>query len=358
MKRRPLLLAMPALSLGLPSFAAAPTYPDVLPGQRLTFPRDHGAHPDFRTEWWYVTGALQASTETIGITEAFGFQLTFFRSRLPDNAPEDVPLAARQIMLAHAAISRGSRLRHAQRVARAGLGAGLSSTDCAVWLGSWSIERSIQDLWTLKCVDPQFAFDLTLKPTQPLLLQGDGGYSRKGPEPHQASWYTSWPQLAVSGQLRDGAQTLKVQGRAWYDHEWSSQVLGADGVGWDWLGINLADGGALMAFRIRNRDGATVWAHARLRDSAGNTQSFEASQVRFTTLGTWRSPKLPNALYPVRLRVEFGPYRIDTKPLFDDQELSGGPGGQRYWEGLVRLSGTLSGRGYLELTGYAGKLAL
>jgi predicted secreted hydrolase len=330
---------------------ATPQYAKVLRGLALQFPRDHGAHPDFRTEWWYVTGALDLPRKDIG------FQLTFFRVRTGFSAALASPIAASQILFAHAAVTLpGDKLLHADRAARANVGAGASTTDCDVHIGAWQMQRA-SDVFTLKMQDAQFAFDLTLKPTQPKMLQGDAGFSQKGARAEQASYYVTWPQLQVDGSIVLDGKSQRAQGKAWFDHEWSSEVLGEADVGWDWLGINLADGGALMAFRIRDVKGATVFAHAALRDAAGRTQLWSGADVQFQAKRSWRSVR--GTEYPVETELRFGPHVIRTKPAIDDQELSTRrPAPVTYWEGLVQVEGTLTGRGYLELTGYAGKIVL
>jgi predicted secreted hydrolase len=329
---------------------ATPQYAKVLRGLALQFPRDHGAHPDFRTEWWYVTGALDLPRKDIG------FQLTFFRVRTGYSEALASPIAASQILFAHAAVTLPrDKLLHAERAARANLGAGYSSADCDVHIGAWQMRRSTSDAFTLNAQDAQFAFDLTLKPVQPKMLQGDAGFSQKGARAEQASYYVSWPQLQVNGSIVLDGKSQRAQGKAWFDHEWSSEVLGEADVGWDWLGINLVDGGALMAFRIRDAAGATVFSHATLRDAAGRTQVWHAADVQFKALRNWRSPR--GIEYPVETELRFGPHVIRTKPTIDDQELSTRrPAPVTYWEGLVQVEGTLTGRGYLELTGYAGKI--
>ncbi len=324
----------------------------VLPGLDLNFPRDHGAHPAFRTEWWYVTGALETPRQPIG------FQLTFFRARTASARTLISPIAPTQILFAHAAITLpGDALLHAERAGRPRLGAGYSEADCAVNIGAWHIQRGPNDVFALKAQDGRFAFDFSLTPTQPKWLQGDNGYSRKGSLPAQASYYMSWPQLRVGGTLTLDGKSSPAKGSAWLDHEWSSEVLGGTDVGWDWLGINLDNGGALMAFRIRNAAGETVYAHAALRDAAGRTQQWNGAQVQFQVLRRWRSAR--GTEYPVELEVKFGGHAVRTKPILDDQELSTmRPTSVQYWEGLVVSEGSLAGRGYLELTGYAQKLSL
>jgi predicted secreted hydrolase len=357
MRRRNFLLT----PLLLPSLAAAanrpaPNYPAASRAARLAFPRDHGAHPEFRTEWWYVTGALDLPARDIG------FQLTFFRSR--PGIAEDLksPIAPSQIVFAHAAVTPpGKPLLHAERAGRAKLGAGFATADCDVFVGAWTLQRSgvgAAEHFRLKLQDAAFAFDLTLKPTQPLLLQGEGGWSQKGPRPALASHYVSWPQLAVSGSLSLDGKPQTAKGRAWFDHEWSSEVLAAGAVGWDWIGINLDDGGALMAFRIRNAAGDTLYAHAALRAAGGRRSEFGTSELSFTPLRHWPSHQ-SGARYPVQMEIRCGPHRFETVPVQDAQELTTRrPLPVSYWEGLVKIRGSLAGRGYLELTGYAGALKL
>ncbi len=354
MKRRAFMLSC-LLSAIADSKTTTPRYAKVLRGLALQFPRDHGAHPDFRTEWWYVTGALDLPRKDIG------FQLTFFRVRTGFAEALVSPIAASQILFAHAAVTLpGDKLLHTDRAARANLGAGFSSNDCNVHIGAWQMQRGATDVFTLKAHDAQFALDLTLRPTQPVMLQGDAGFSQKGARTEQASYYVTWPQLQVEGSIVLDGKSQRAQaakGLAWLDHEWSSEVLSEADVGWDWLGINLVDGGALMAFRIRDATGATVFAHAALRDATGRTQVWSGNDVQFTSLRKWRSPR--GTEYPVETELRFGTHVIRTKPVTDDQELSTRrPAPVTYWEGLVQVAGTLTGRGYLELTGYAGKVML
>ncbi|HYF60967.1 MAG TPA: lipocalin-like domain-containing protein [Burkholderiaceae bacterium] len=341
--------------------ATAPAWDPVHPGP-MRFPQDFGAHPGHRTEWWYATGWL----ERPGAADC-GMQLTFFRSRTahPDANPSR--FAPRQLVLAHAALAlpeRG-RLLHAERSARAGFGlAGAEPGDTRVWIdggaGPWSLARdAAADRYAARVMARDFAMDLAFAPPGPPLPQGEGGFSRKGPGPLQASRYYSRPQLAVSGTIEvEGARTA-VGGRAWFDHEWSSEILGADAPGWDWTGINLDDGGALMAFRIRRRDGGLVWRDATLREGPDGPVRTGLAPV-FEPLRTWRSVR-SGASWPVSMRVRVAGRDLELRPLFDDQELDArGSTGTTYWEGAVTAyeGGRRVGRGYLELTGYAGALRL
>ncbi|MGA8032926.1 MAG: carotenoid 1,2-hydratase, partial [Casimicrobiaceae bacterium] len=333
----------------------------------LSFPRDEGAHPAFRNEWWYVTGWLRDAD-----AREFGFQVTFFRNR--PGIAEDNPsrFAPRELLFAHAAIADPgiARLRSDQRAAREGFGlAGASTARTDVHIGDWSLVETPDvvvgdvhagDRYRAEVRGRDFALDLALAATSPVMLQGDAGVSRKGPDPTDASYYYSRPQLAASGTLDFGAGARPVRGIAWLDHEWSSRYLAAGAVGWDWTGINLDDGGALMAFRIRDRDGGTLWAGGSHRDATGSARSFAPDQVRFVPKQRWRSPRT-GIEYPVAMQVGVGDLDVTLLPLMPDQELDARASvGIVYWEGAVRaaIGGRDAGRGYLELTGYGEPLRL
>ncbi|MGE4051323.1 MAG: lipocalin-like domain-containing protein [Piscinibacter sp.] len=335
-------------------------------GRALSFPRDHGSHPEARTEWWYATGWLAAPGET---EPRFGFQVTFFRSRTDVARDHPSRFAARHLVFAHAALSdlAARRLRHDQRIARAGFEvAQAAEDDTRVALRGWRFERGgpvEASVYRARLASDAagFAFDFELATTQPLLLQGEAGFSRKGPRPEQASHYYSQPQLAVRGTLTRDGKPQAVQGRAWLDHEWSEQILDAQASGWDWIGINLADGSALTAFRLRRPDGSALWAGGSLRQAGSAVRAFAADEVVFEPLERWTSP-VSNATYPVAWRVSTpaGVHRV--RALLADQELdSRGSTGAIYWEGLSELlddGGRRIGLGYLEMTGYADRLRL
>jgi predicted secreted hydrolase len=331
----------------------AVVYPRVETGRKLVFPRDHGAHPEYRTEWWYVTGWIESE----GIER--GFQVTFFRIRTGVQEDNASGFAPRQLIFAHAAIAEAKheRLRHDQRAAREGFGlayAGIGET--GVEVGGWRLVRT-SGVYQARIVARDFVLDLRLAPTQPVVLQGRDGYSRKGTQQNQASYYYSLPHLRVNGSIEIDNETAQVRGEAWLDHEWSSEYLPADAQGWDWIGVNLLDGGALMAFRMRAGDGRTLWAGGSLRDANGEMQIFSPTDVEFEPRRQWRSPRT-GVDYPVAMRVRAGERILELDPLMDDQELdSRASTGIIYWEGAVRASvnGKPAGRGYLELTGYAGR---
>jgi predicted secreted hydrolase len=354
--KRRRFIVMP-MALAATRALGAVAYPAVTGDQTIEFPRDLGSHPDFRTEWWYVTAVLRER----GGAEV-GVQVTFFRSR-PGVAEESRSrFAPKQLLFAHAAVAlpeRG-RLLADQRASREGLGlAEAPSATTDVRIGDWSLVREDRT-YVARIAARDFALALTFEETQPPLLQGNAGVSRKGPSPAQASYYYSVPQLATRGTLTIAGRARDVDGVAWLDHEWSSEYLAADARGWDWTGINLDDGGALMAFRIRDRAGAAHWAGGALRDAAGRVSVFAAGDVRFVPQRTWRSPRT-DVEYPVAMRVQAGSLDVTLEPAFDDQELDARASvGTVYWEGAVtaRRDGRAIGRGYLELTGYGTPLKL
>jgi predicted secreted hydrolase len=328
---------------------AATPYPAVRPGIVLRFPADHGAHPLFRTEWWYVTGWLRTATG-----EDLGFQVTFFRTRPPGDAGNPSRFAARQVLFAHAALSANGKLLHGERAARAGFGlAGARTGDGDVAIRDWRLRRTPDGRWRTRVAADGFALQLDFRPTQPPLPQGQGGYSRKGPRVEEASYYYSVPHLRVSGSVRRGTRVEPVTGEAWLDREWSSNYLAPNAQGWDWTGLNFDDGSALMAFRIRRKGGGTVWAGGSYRRRDGSVTVLSPQDVTFRPLATWRSAAT-GATYPVmqEIGIRVGPriMRWRLRPLFAAQELDARRSGLPvYWEGAVRTSG---GRGYLELTGY------
>jgi predicted secreted hydrolase len=322
-----------AFGLCYPAWAFSQVkYPKVTSSHSLQFPRDHGAHPDYRQEWWYVTGWLKTARG-----EDLGFQITFFRARPDIDTANPSRFTPRQILLAHAALSdpKHGRLRHDERAARMALDlAGSREGNTSVWVDDWALElKGNSYLARIRARD--FALDLQLEAKGAPLLQGNAGFSRKGNGPEEASYYYSRPHLVVRGT----ANGQTVTGTAWLDHEWSSQYMAAGAAGWDWCGINLDDGSSLMAFRMRGKDGRTVYA---------------PPSTSFKVLRTWKSPRT-GAEYPVEVTVRSGESELRLQPLMDDQELDARAStGTIYWEGAVTAfrDKTPVGRGYLELTGY------
>jgi predicted secreted hydrolase len=337
--------------------SAAQALPDVQPGTALEFPRDFGSHPAFRTEWWYLTGWL---TTAGGAT--LGFQVTFFRTRPDWNEANPSRFAPHQLLIAHCALSDPEHpgLWHDQRVRRADPQlAGAATGDTRVWIDDWRLERRVGGYRTQIAAE-DFALELTLTPTQPPMLHGDRGYSQKGPASRSASEYYSEPHLQVRGAVTRTGRRSAVTGEAWLDHEWSSEYLDPQAVGWDWVGINLDDGGALMAFRMRDAGGGSWWSAATVRSPDGAVHSYAPGEVGFTPLRLWHSPRTATD-YPVSFRVRIGMRELELEPLVDDQENDArASSGAVYWEGAVRAieAQRSVGRGYLELTGYGQPLAL
>ncbi len=349
--------------------AAAPAVSGVSGVSRrpLQFPRDFGAHPETGIEWWYLTGLLGADETQPPL---FGYQLTFFRLRNRDPAVQSHPsgLAPRQLLLGHVALSdlRAGRLHHDQRLARISAG-GIKATeaDCDVRLRDWSLRRSADgDRYRARfgSAHAGFALDLDLHSALPPLLQGDAGYSRKGPEESQASHYYSRSQMHTRGRLSLDGRMLTLQGHSWLDHEWSDSLLAPEAVGWDWLGLNLLDGSALTAFRLRRADGSSLWTGGSWREPAGHVRSFANGQLQLRPGRRWRSP-VSQAEYPVEWAlstpVQAG---LQVKAMFDAQEIDArASSGLLYWEGASELfdaGGRLIGRGYLEMTGYTRRMVL
>jgi predicted secreted hydrolase len=358
-RRQTLQLLLAALA-GAPGRGfAQQTLPfaQALPGYALRFPRDFGAHPQFGIEWWYLTGWLGAAGPA-----PLGFQITFFRTRPALQEDNPSAFAARELLIAHCALSdpQRGRLWQDQRIRRAGFGlAQAESGDTRVWLDDWRLERQGEH-YRAQLPAQDFALELELVPTQPPLLQGSAGFSQKDAQGASASYYYSLPHLQVRGRIARAGRQQAVSGEAWLDHEWSSAYLAPEARGWDWIGVNLDDGGAVMAFRIRGRDGSSLWAGGSVRSGDGALQTLRPEQVQFTPGRIWRSARTGTS-YPVAWQVRCGARLLALEPLLDDQENDARlSSGAIYWEGAVRAheAGHEVGRGYLELTGYDQPLAL
>ena len=374
----PALAAQPSRASQSPQAAQAATSTRADAGRLLRprpllFPADHGSHNDSRTEWWYLTGWLHDQAQRL-----HGFQVTFFRSRVDPAQGLRSRLAARQLLFAHAALTDVAAQAHwhDQALLRwngepaeiPALQAHASLQDTDVRLRGWSLQRRDDGgAYRTEIRARDFALALDATPTQPLLLQGDRGWSRKGPSPEQASHYYSQPQLRVSGRLQRAGRSLPVQGLAWLDHEWSEALLHPDAVGWDWIGMNLDDGASLTAFQLRRADGSALWAGGSFRPAPGpggrqTSRIFQPGEVAFEPGRHWTSPRT-GTRYPVEWRISTPAGRFAVAALLDAQELdSRRSTGAVYWEGLSELKpadgGSRLGLGYLELTGYGERLAL
>jgi predicted secreted hydrolase len=353
---RPILTVLQALGPGRhdDGFARATEQ------REFHFPADHGPHPAFRNEWWYWTGNLVASTG-----RAFGFELTIFRTALaPDQDPHrGSAWAPRDIYMAHFTISdlAAGRFYAFERTSRGALDlAGARAAPWRMWVLDWSAVGPDDDAAALplrlRAQEGDVSLDLSLEQGKPTVLEGDGGLSRKGAEPDNASYYYSLTRMPTSGSITAGGERFDVRGESWMDREWSTHALSTEQIGWDWFALRLDDGRELMYFHLRRRDGKKdAWSSGTLVDRDGTSRHFGADDVTVQPIGTWTSPHSHTA-YPAAFRLTVPAAALDLQvlPLLADQELDLT---FRYWEGAVRVEGTAgsgaaNGLGYLELTGY------
>ena len=329
----------------------------------FTFPEDHGPHPDFKNEWWYVTGNLSGPEG-----EPFGYELTIFRFAL--QPPEDnVQLASTggsgwrtdQFYMAHFAVTDGAgNTFHAyERFGRGGAGlAGAQADPFRVWLEDWSMASTGSETFPirLRAQGADAAVDLTLRPQKPKVLQGDRGLSQKGPGSGNASYYYSYTRLGTEGTVVVGGDTTQVTGQSWMDREWSTSALGPNQEGWDWFALQLDDGRDLMYYQLRNTDGsASRFSEGTLVGPDGAKTTLQRGDVTLEVLDTWTTPDGTHT-YPIEWRLRVPSQNVDVRvtPLMKNQEMDVSV---RYWEGAVRVEGSHSGRGYVELTGYGNSAA-
>jgi len=340
-----------------PTFATQGTdfYQQATP-RRLVFPRDYGAHPEYRTEWWYLTGWLGQGSD------ATGFQLTFFRSRTQHPSENPSRLAPKQLLFAHAAVAVAKQdiFLNADRAGRLSTGSvRAETTDTNLQFEDWylrRVQRSREEVYEGRFEGEGFEVSFVASTQQPVILRGQGGLSQKGPKAEQASYYYSRAPLNVRAQVQIGKETQSLEGKAWLDHEWSSQLLMSGAVGWDWVGINLLAGGTLMAFQMRNNKSEPLYSHVDARDRDG-LPAVGWSGLRWQPHATWRSKSLTE--YPVHMDLVVGSQSFRLVPLMLSQEVDARAStGGFYWEGAVSLmqGERLMGRGYLELTGYGAPL--
>jgi len=330
----------------------------------LVFPDDYGPHPGFKTEWWYYTGNLDA-----GNGRHFGYELTIFRVALapPDTAPAQraSAWATNQLFMAHFALTdvEGKAFHAFERFSRGALGlAGAQAAPYRVWLEDWSIEGAGAALFPmrLRAADGDVGIDLTLEAARPLVLQGEQGLDQKGPEPGNASYYYSFTRLVTEGTVTIGGRSFAVRGLSWKDHEWSTSALGEEQVGWDWFALQLSNGLDVMFYQLRRRDGTpSPFTNGILVHPGGGTTPLARADVTIDVLDTWTNLQR-DAAYPARWRFRISSENLDLRitPYLADQELDLSV---RYWEGAVRLEGTVggaavTGHGYVEMTGY-GEIA-
>jgi predicted secreted hydrolase len=364
-----------------PASEDSSSYAQALVPVPLEFPRDQGPHPDFRQEWWYLTGNLDSAQG-----ERFGFELTIFRLALApgDAASHAVSSASntssawrtRQIYLGHFAVTdvARQRFRFATKLSRGALQlAGAQVDPFRVWVHDWQISgvatpgklaapapgathSTAEDAtWRVQAGGRGYALSLRARPLMAPVLNGQQGLSRKSGEPGNATYYYSIPRVSVQGTLVRDGRPLRVHGLAWLDREWGSGSLGPQETGWDWFGLQLGDGSCLMFYSLRDRDGAEdPYSAGTWVDSRGHARPLSRADVHIEVLGHWTDAR--GARYPSRWRLVLPTLGLDINvhPVLADQELVTSP---RYWEGAVDVAGTragrsLTGRGYVELVGY------
>ncbi len=324
----------------------------------FSFPADHGPHPDFKTEWWYFTGNLNTAQG-----RRFGYQFTVFRIALAPPAARDTTRslgwAADQFYMAHLTLAdvEEKKFYAFERFSRGAAGlAGAEGGPMRVWLEGWEAAGDPDKGLELTAQDEGIALDLRLDPAKALVLQGDRGYDKKGPDPGDASYYYSITRLATTGNVQVGENTFDVAGLSWMDREWSTSALGADQEGWDWFSLQLGNGYDLMYYQLRDRGGRPgPFSGGVLVEPNGTARQMDREDVQLEVEATWNSPR-GDAQYPARWTLSIPGEQVNLRitPVLADQELHGAV---RYWEGAVDVEGTMNGRditgsGYVELTGY------
>jgi predicted secreted hydrolase len=325
----------------------------------FAFPADHGAHEDYRIEWWYYTGNLEAADG-----RRFGYQLTFFRTGLHPNPRNPSRWAVRDLYTAHFAVSDLGAARHFgfQRSNRRGIDlAGVATGSYHVWNQDWQA-RLEGERHRLRAAQAGIAIDLTLSPQKPPVLHGDAGLSQKGASPGNASHYYSLTRMATEGTVQVAGETFSVDGDSWMDHEFSTSFLEPGQRGWDWFAIQFDDGRELMLYRMRLDDGsADPYSSGTFVDKSGRATPLSSRDYTLTPGTTWQSPDT-GAQYPLHWSIQVPRLGLDLviRPAFPDQEMeTSQTTGISYWEGAIDITGheadrRVGGRGYLELTGYAG----
>ena len=361
MRRAVLTLLLAAMAV------EAQVAPGVRQGERgwqFAFPRDHGAHRDFQTEWWYYTGHLQTRTG-----RRYGFELTFFRVGIKADRMRTNPWDLHDLALTHFAISDidGRKFTYHEKVSRMSrftAGAGEGNLD--LFNEGWSAVALPDGRWRIRASADDDAIDLVLRAVKPPAIHGAGGISVKGAAKGAASHYYSMTRLEAVGMIRAGGPAERCTGQAWMDHEFSTSVLGEEQEGWDWFSLQFGDGTELMLYQMRNRDGSIDPASSGSRiDAQGRVEMLRAGDYSIEPLGTWRSPK-SGGVYPMGWRISIPrmAMSLEVREAMKDQELvTTSSTGVAYWEGAVSAKGlargkTTAARGYVEMTGYAAPFKL
>ncbi|MBU4447015.1 MAG: carotenoid 1,2-hydratase [Proteobacteria bacterium] len=332
------------------------------PGRVFSFPRDHGAHPEYKTEWWYYVGHLKGASG-----ESFGYQLTFFRVALRKPDPQARSAwSLNTVYFAHLALTDAARRTFAfrEKAGRGALGlSGAAAGTLKVWIDDWQAEL-VGDEFRHSAQDGGLGLDLVLKPLKPPALHGQGGYSRKSATSDAASYYYSLPRLETRGTIKVDGRQLPVTGESWMDHEFFTSAMAADLAGWDWFSLQLADGWEVMLYLLRHKDGTVdPVSSGSLIEPSGRVRHLNLADFTVRPTGAWTSPHT-QATYPAgwEINIPGAGYRLRLTPTVPDQEIrSQAPAKVTYWEGEVKIEGVkngapVKGLGYAELTGYAGGL--
>ena len=339
--------------------AAQAQFRRALPGYAFEFPRDHFAHPEFELEWWYYTGNLSTADG-----RRFGFELTFFRNAVERDQPATSVWDVDQLYLAHFAISDIDERRFfkAERLNRAGPGlAGADFERALIWNGNWQVAWR-DGVQSLRAISKDAVLELELTPAKRPVINGENGVSQKADGAGKASHYITFTRLNATGVLRLEGEEFSLAGTAWMDHEFSSDSMGEDQAGWDWLSLQFDDGAELMLYRLRRTDGSTDPHSAGTYVGAnGAAVHLNAEDFTMTPAGGWTSPAT-GGVYPLEWRVEVPKLDLDlnvTTPLQAQEIVPTNGRGPTYWEGAVDVEGGgVRGAGYLEMTGYTEPLRL
>jgi predicted secreted hydrolase len=352
-------MALFMLALAVSGF----TYKLALPGRKLSFPADHYSHPDFKTEWWYYTGHLETDSG-----KRYGYQVTFFRFGVRDRQKElkEPPLFT-DLYMAHFALSdiAAQKFTFRERINRGyGNKAGAATDRYAVWNEDWKVEGD-EKHHQIFVSDRGTTLNLSIKSLKPPVLHGDRGHSQKGEGEGRASYYYSLTRMQTEGELTVAGKTEKVRGLSWMDHEFGSNQLGEDQVGWDWFSIQLDNQTELMLYLMRRKDGSVdPYSSGTIVSGDATTKPLKLSDYRVEVLDRWKSPK-SGASYPMKWKVTIPSEQVELEitPALTDQELITNRSTRvTYWEGAVSVKGTvrnkpIAGHGYVEMTGYAGRLS-
>lgn len=331
------------------------------PGWEYTFPRDHGSHPGYKTEWWYFTGNF-----TVKDGREFGYQITFFRQGILDGSEDIIPLSrfvTRDVKFAHFTVTdlAQKKFHFFQKLSRGAYGeAGFDDPPRLAWIDGWTCELTGENTFSLRAAKDTVSIDLRLRAEKSPVIHGKDGISRKAEGGGRASHYYSLTRLATEGSIRIGGKEFSVTGQSWFDHEWATNQLAENQAGWDWFSLQFDDGSELMLFQLRDKDGARdPFSSGTFIDAAGKTISI--SDFTLQPGNTWTSP-VTKGRYPIawKITVPSLALNLDLRATLKDQELRLQP--VNYWEGAIRAEGTrankpITARGYLEMTGYTGPIA-